>query len=138
MTFGMSGLRCSWLPLGGQLATTLVATISVIFFPLFFSPSSLFLIEGELESKNLFSKSCSERPITCSSTPFQTPSANLVPPGVHFGFCGRLYVTHRRSAQIKKPIQRKFFGAANNLHFKPLNLYILFLISCKYLYLYLF
>ena len=52
---------------GGQLAMTLVAIINVIiffsffsflFFSFFFSsPSSTFLIEGVLESKNLFSES---------------------------------------------------------------------------------
>ena len=68
---GTSGRRCSRSPLGGRLATTLVATISnVIFFFFFFSfffsfsPSSIFLIEGVLGSRNLFSKSGSERPIT--------------------------------------------------------------------------
>ena len=53
---------------GGQLATTLVATKNVfIFFFLFFSffsPSSPFLIEGVLGSKNLFSESGSKWPIT--------------------------------------------------------------------------
>ena len=51
---------------GGRLAMTLVATINVIiFFFLFFlffsSPSSTFLIEGVLGSKNLFSESWRER-----------------------------------------------------------------------------
>ena len=50
---------------GGRLATTLVATIFIIiFFPRFFSPSSPFLIEGVLGSKNLFSESDSKCPIT--------------------------------------------------------------------------
>ena len=51
------------------------------------------LIEGVLGSKNLFSESCSEWPITYVYTPFQTPSAILWPPsailwppGGHFGF----------------------------------------------------
>ena len=71
---------------GGRLATTLVATKNVIIF-FFFSPPSLpFLIEGVLGSKNLFSESCSEWPITYVYTPFQTPSAILWPPGGHFGF----------------------------------------------------
>ena len=47
--------------LGGHLATTIVATISVIIPPLqivhVFSPLSTFFIEGVLESKNLFSES---------------------------------------------------------------------------------
>ena len=49
--------------LGGRLVTTLVATINPIiffyFFPFFFlfSPSSTFLIEGVLGSKNLFRES---------------------------------------------------------------------------------
>ena len=52
---------------GGRLATTLVATINVVIFSfsflfsffsfLFSSPSSTFLIEGVLGSKNLFSES---------------------------------------------------------------------------------
>ena len=64
---GTSGQPCSRSPLGGRIATTLVATISVnIFFPLLFFFSSLFplfypsrnsLIEGVLGSKNLFSES---------------------------------------------------------------------------------
>ena len=63
--FGTSGRRCSRSPLGGRLATMLVATISaVIFFFFFFSPSSIFLIEGVLGSKNLFSESCLKWPIT--------------------------------------------------------------------------
>ena len=41
---------------GGRLTTTLVATKNVFIFP-FFSPSSPFLIEGVLGSKNLFSES---------------------------------------------------------------------------------
>ena len=45
------------------LATTFVATINNILF-FFFSPSSTFLIEGVLGSKNLFSKSYLERPKT--------------------------------------------------------------------------
>ena len=47
--------RCS----GGRLATTLVATINVIIFSFLFfsSPSSTFLIEGVLGSKNLLSES---------------------------------------------------------------------------------
>ena len=32
LSIGMSGRRCSWSPLGGRLATALVATISIIFF----------------------------------------------------------------------------------------------------------
>ena len=48
----------------GRLATTLVATIFIICFPFFSPPSSPFLIEGVLGSKNLFGKSWSERPIT--------------------------------------------------------------------------
>ena len=51
----------------GRLAATLVATINVIIFfsfLFFFSPSSTFLIEGVLGSKNLFSKSCLARPKT--------------------------------------------------------------------------
>ena len=42
---------------GSRLATTLVATINVIIFFLFFPPSSNFLIEGVLRSKNLFRES---------------------------------------------------------------------------------
>ena len=57
-----------------------------------------------LGSKNLFSKSCSERPITQGQKPSQTPSAILGPPGGHFGFCRRFHVSHRRNPQIKKPI----------------------------------
>ena len=52
---------------GGQLATMLVATKNVIIFlspPVFFSPSSPFLIEGVLGSKNVFSESDSKCPIT--------------------------------------------------------------------------
>ena len=44
-----------------------VATIFIslfFFFPFFFSPSRPFLIEGVVGSKNLFSKSCLERPKT--------------------------------------------------------------------------
>ena len=57
--------------LGGRLATTLVAAISAVilflfyFYSVFFSsPSSPFLIEGVLGSKNLFSESCLKWPIT--------------------------------------------------------------------------
>ena len=63
VSIGRSGQRCSRSPLGGRLATTLVATISTIIFSFsfsfffFFSPSSMFLIEGVLGSKNLFSES---------------------------------------------------------------------------------
>ena len=46
----------------------------------------MFLIEGVLRSKNLFSESLSERPITKDWTPFQTPSAIIGPPVGHFGF----------------------------------------------------
>ena len=54
---------------GCRLATTLVATKNVFIFfsffpPVFFSPSSPFLIEGVLGSKNLFSESGSKWPIT--------------------------------------------------------------------------
>ena len=128
---------------GGQLATTLVATISVIIF-LFFStvyfsqrrsaqiknkhlgkvdrsaqkyrskpfsrphrpfwgpwqPFLIFeaLIEGMIESENLFSKSWSEVPITKSLTSLHTPSAILGPPGGHFGLSRQWYfwkVTNR-------------------------------------------
>ena len=41
---------------GGQLATTLVATINVIIFFHFFCPSRPFLIEGVFGSKNLLAK----------------------------------------------------------------------------------
>ena len=64
---GTSGRRCSWSPLGGRLATTLVDRYfhHYLLFPFFpFSPSWPFLIEGVLGSKNLFSKSWLERPIT--------------------------------------------------------------------------
>ena len=65
---GTSGRRCSRSPLGGRLATTLVATIFIIIFSIFhffhsiFSPSQPFLIEGVLGSKNLFSESCLKWP----------------------------------------------------------------------------
>ena len=52
--FGTSGVDAagrSW----GKLATTLVVTIFVVIFN-FFPPSQPFLIEGLLESKNLFSE----------------------------------------------------------------------------------
>ena len=49
------------------------------FFFLFFSPSSTFLIEGVLGSKNLFCESCLKCPKTQGQTPFQTPSAILGP-----------------------------------------------------------
>ena len=53
----VSSVPVSWR-LGGRLAMTLVATINdVIFFFLFFSPSSTFLTEGGLGSKNLFCES---------------------------------------------------------------------------------
>ena len=42
-------------PSGGRLATTLVATINIVFSP--FPPSSTFLIEGVFVSKKLFGKS---------------------------------------------------------------------------------
>ena len=67
---GTSGRRCSRSPLGGRLATTLVATIFIIIFSIFhffhsiFSPSQPFLIEGVLGSKNLFCESGSKWPIT--------------------------------------------------------------------------
>ena len=53
----------------GRLAITLVATINDILFSFsflsfLFSPSSTFLREGVLGSKNLFSKSWQERPKT--------------------------------------------------------------------------
>ena len=50
---------------GGQLATTLVVTKNdIIFFLLFFTfyPSSTFLIEGVLGSKNLFKRKLRGRP----------------------------------------------------------------------------
>ena len=69
---GTSGRRCSRSPLGGRLATTLVATIfiiiffhfSIFFHFHFFLRRNLFLIEGELGSKNLFCESGSKWPIT--------------------------------------------------------------------------
>ena len=80
-----------------------------------FAGGSMFLIEGVLGSKNLFSKSGSKWPITQGWTPFQTPSAILGPPGGHFGFCRWFYVSHRRSARIKKLISRNLIRAPNNL-----------------------
>ena len=90
-----------------------------------------FVIQRLFRSKNLFSESCSECPITLGWTPFHTPSAILGPPGGHFGFCRRLYVSHRRSALIKQPILQELFGVPNNLglntfsdpvcHFWPLG-----------------
>ena len=70
-TFGTSDRRFSRSAFGGRLATTLVSGLlkhlySIFFFPL--APPLLtpllrpFLIEGVLGSKNLFSKSCLERP----------------------------------------------------------------------------
>ena len=46
------------------------------------------------------------RPATARilETGFQTPSAILGPPGGPFGFCRWFYVSHRRSARIKKLI----------------------------------
>ena len=71
VVIGTSGRRCSRSALGGRLATTLVATIFIIIFfyfiffsPFFFSPSSPFLAEGVLGSKNLFSESRLKWPIT--------------------------------------------------------------------------
>ena len=59
---------------GCRLATMLVATISiVIFFSVFppvFPPSSTFLIEGVLGSKNQFRESWQERPKIYSSMTF--------------------------------------------------------------------
>ena len=46
--------------LGGQLVTTLVATINIIIFH-FFLRCAPFLKEGVLESRNLFGKSSLER-----------------------------------------------------------------------------
>ena len=53
------------------------------------------------------------------------------PPGGHFGFCRRLYVSHRRSALIKQPMLQELFGVPTNLgldtfsdpvcHFGPLG-----------------
>ena len=63
---GTSCRRCSWSPLGGRLATTLVDRYFHHYFPfsIFFShsPSRPFLIEGVLGSKNLFSESCVKWP----------------------------------------------------------------------------
>ena len=58
-TFGTSGRHCSRLPLGGRPATTSVNRYFHNYFLHFFSfsPSRPFLIEGVLESKNLFSES---------------------------------------------------------------------------------
>ena len=58
-TICTSGRRCSRSPLGGRLATTLVDCYfhHYFLFSFLFSPSSTFLIEGVLGSKNLFSKS---------------------------------------------------------------------------------
>ena len=56
--FCMSGRRCSRSPLGGRLAMTLLANISMILFfhdfSVVISPSRPFVIEGVPESKNLF------------------------------------------------------------------------------------
>ena len=49
----------------------------------------MFLIEGVLSSKNLFSESWSKHPITKDWTPFKTQSAILGPPFGHFGFSRR-------------------------------------------------
>ena len=46
----------------------------------------IFLIEGVLESKNLFSKISLERPKTLGFTSFQSLEAILETPGRHFGF----------------------------------------------------
>ena len=50
---GVPGIRRS----GGRLVMTLVATINVIIFFFFSSPSSIFLIEGGLGTKNIFRES---------------------------------------------------------------------------------
>ena len=50
-----------------------------------FAGGFMFLIEGVLRSKNLFSKSGSEHPITWDWTPFQAPSAIL---GLVFPYIG--------------------------------------------------
>ena len=78
------------------------------YFLSFFFPSSTFLIEGALGSKNLFSKSCLECPKTYGLTPFQFPSAILGPPGSHFGFCRRCSVAGSAALQAvsERPLHR--------------------------------
>ena len=77
--FGTSGRRCSWSPFRRSTGNDVSGHyFHHYFFPLFFSPSSPFLIEGVLGSKNLFSESDSK----C-----QTPSDIFWSPGAHFGFC---------------------------------------------------
>ena len=63
---GTSVRRSSWTAFGRSTGNDVVATINVIiffsflffFFFFLFSPSSTFLIEGVLGSKNLFSERC--------------------------------------------------------------------------------
>ena len=68
------------------------------------------LIEGMMESKNLFSESCSEWPITYVYTPFQTPSAILWPPGGHLWFFEGQHTVLRATLQDTlakfSPVQR--------------------------------
>ena len=60
LTIGKSSRRCSWLPFrrstGNDVSGQYFHHYFLLLFP-FFSPSSPFLIEGVLGSKNLFSES---------------------------------------------------------------------------------
>ena len=110
------GQVVSWVKYFGMSGDAVVGTRR-------FSPSRPFLIEGVLGSKNLFSESWSDRPITLRWTPFQTPSAIFWPSGGHFGFCMRSNVSHRRCAPIKQLIFRKLIGVTNNLWLDPFPCY---------------
>ena len=98
MDFGTSVWRSSrsafGRPTGNDVSGHYKRHCFLFFFSFFFFlfPSSTFLIEGVLRSKNLFSESCLECPKTWGLTPFQTPSAILGPTGGHFGFCRRCSV----------------------------------------------
>ena len=63
---GTSGRRSSWSVFGRSTGNSIsghykqhyfLVSVFLPFFPVFFSPSSTFLIEGVLERKDLFNKS---------------------------------------------------------------------------------
>ena len=113
--------RCSRSPLGGRLATTLVATKNVFIFFVFFAESHLNLVQSCLAVFIIQVELARAVGVAVGRRSGERLATTLVDRYFHHYFPFSIFsifsvatFSHRRSARIKKLIQRKLTEAPQN------------------------